>query len=180
MKEDKIRPEKRAIVNEIRERLEGAGYLLLTDARGLNVELTASLRATLDPIDAQVQTVKNTFLGVAAKDLGWEGVSTLLEGPTTMIVGPGDVSEAAKKLKAFRQANQRPVAKGGWLDGQLLTADDVAQIASIPPREIMLGQFVGTVAAPMSQLVGVLNQKMASIVYALKAVADKKAASTGE
>ena len=140
----------------------------------------ASSGATLDESDAQMKTARNALIGVAAKELGWDGLSTVLEGPSTLVTGSGDVSETAKKLKGFRVANRMPALKGGWLDGQLLTASDVAAIASIPPREIMLGRMVCTVAAPMTQLVGVMNQKVLSLLYALKAVAEKKAGSTGE
>jgi large subunit ribosomal protein L10 len=97
-----------------------------------------------------------------------------LTGPSAMVYGKGDVVAAAKVLKDFIKENEKPVIKIGALQGQLLSRTDVESLAALPSREILLGQAVGTIAAPMSQLVGVLQQKVASVVYVLQAYTDKK------
>jgi large subunit ribosomal protein L10 len=88
------------------------------------------------------------------------------------------VTQVAKVLRAFAKAatNKLPVVKGGYLSGQTLVAAQVESLADIPPREVLLGRMVGTIAAPMTRLVGAMNQKICSLLYVLKAVADKKAA----
>jgi len=171
-----MRPEKKAIIEELQQTLSESDYVLLADCGGMDVDAMYQLRTRMSETASSVQVVKNSFLGHAAKSAGMDGMQTLLEGPTAMITGGGDVAAVAKALKAFIKERDKPAIKGGYTDDAVLSADDVITIASIPPREILLGQFVGTVAAPMSQLVGVMNQKIASLVYVLQAVADKKAA----
>jgi large subunit ribosomal protein L10 len=109
------------------------------------------------------------------KDLGMELPEDLLKGPTAVVFGADDVAETAKALKAFAAANDKmPVVKGGWMDGRALNAADVEILATLPSKKVMQGMLVGTIAAPMSNLVGVMSQKLASLVYVLNAVKEKK------
>jgi large subunit ribosomal protein L10 len=169
-----MRPEKKAIVEEVRRKLEAASYVFLVDYRGLTVEQFAQLRSRLHDTGATVQVIKNSLFGRAATDMGTEDVLSLLDGPLAMVVGDGDVTETAKALKRFVDENELPLLKGGMLGDRLLSSDDLKQMAAIPPREVMLARAVGTLAAPMSQLVGVLNQKLLTLLYVLKAIQDKK------
>lgn len=171
------RPEKKAIHTEVRTRMEGSGYVLLTDCRGMKVAGMTELRSKLRSTKSRLLVVPNSFLSLASRDLGWSGVEQFLNGPTAMITGTGDVSAVAKVLQEFAKTTNMPAVKGGWFARQALSASDVEAIASIPPREVLLGQVVGTIAAPMSRLVGVLQQKVASVLYVLKAVEEKKAKS---
>ena len=114
------------------------------------------------------------MLGKAAASLGWEDLSALLTGPTAVVTGKGDPSELAKALVAFVKAHEKAAVKGGCLDGRVLQAADVDALSTLPSREVMLSMLVGTVAAPMTQLVGVFNQKLLSLLYVLKAVEAKK------
>lgn len=169
-----MRPEKIAIMREISERLQEADSLFLLGYSGLTVEEMYKLRQALHPLGARALVAKNTMLGKAARDLGWEDLSALLTGPTAMVSGKGDPSELAKVLTGFVKAHNKAAVKGGCLDGRVLQAADVHALATLPPRDVMLGIFVGTVAAPMSQLVGVFSQKLLSLLYVLKAVETKK------
>ena len=94
-----------------------------------------------------------------------------------LVFGAGDVAGAAKVLREFTKANKVPVVKLGHLDGVVLSAANVETLATLPSKKVMQGMLVGTIAAPMSNLVGVMSQKLASLVYVLKAVADKKNAA---
>jgi large subunit ribosomal protein L10 len=92
-----------------------------------------------------------------------------------MVVGAGDAVEAAKALVDFiKSNNQIPVLKMGALGARALTADDIKTLAALPGRPVLLAQFLGTLAAPMSDLVGVLEQKLTSVVYVLKAAQEKR------
>jgi len=169
-----MRAEKESIIQEIRESVTGAEFVFLADYRGLTVEQMADLRALLRPLQTSVHVVKNSFLNCAVKDLGWDGAAADLDGPTVMIRGSGDATVAAKVLSKFIASNSLPVVKGGMFGTERLMAADVESMARIPSRGVMLGIFVGTVAAPMTRLVGVMNQKISSLLYVLKAVEDKK------
>ena len=169
-----MRAEKEAIVSEIQSSVDGAEYVFLTDYRGLSVEKMAALRDELRRAGACVMVVRNAFLGRAMDVLGWGGMESFLEGPTAIISGKGDLSEAAKILKTFGRANNLPPAKGGRLGEKVLSAEDVGMIAALPSRGVLLSVFVGTVCAPMTQLAMVLQQKVLSLLYALKAIEKKK------
>jgi large subunit ribosomal protein L10 len=169
-----MRLEKKAIVDEIKGQLSGAGYVILADCRGMTVEQMKDLRAQLKGASAVLKVVPNALFGIAAKSAGWDGMEAFLQGPTAMVAGAGDVTKTAKLLRTYIKVANLPVLKGGRMGTRILQPGDVDAMALLPPREILLGQAVGTIAAPMTRFVGAMNQKLASLIYALKAVADKK------
>jgi large subunit ribosomal protein L10 len=169
-----MRPEKNAIINEVREKVEASGYLMLTDYKGLNVDVIGALRDELRKQDSEVHVVKNTFLGKALEAAGMSGLEAVLQGPTAMVTGNGDVAQVAQLLSKFAKDHEKEI-KGGCLEGGILSAEDIKALAALPSRDVLLGSVVGTIAAPMTQLVGVFNQKVSSLLYVLKAVENKKA-----
>lgn len=169
-----MRPEKQSIIEELRGKVDDSVFVIVADFKGLTVGKTEVLRQRLAKADARIQVVKNRILGHIAKDSGLGAMRDHLAGPSAMVYGKGDVTQAAKILKEFIKENERPVIKVGALEGAVLTAADVEQLASLPARETLLGMMVGTIAAPMSQLVGVFQQKVSSLLYVLQAAADKK------
>ena len=171
-----MRPEKKAITDEIRDLLAGAEHVILINYQGLSVDLLRRLRGELGPSGVRVQVVRNAYLARAAESAGRRDAARFLDGPTAVLAGSGDMTESARKLAGFRKDRGLPVLKGGWLGGQVLTASEIDEMARIPPRDVLLGRLVGTLAAPMTQLAGVLRQKAASLVYVLKAIEEKKKA----
>jgi large subunit ribosomal protein L10 len=169
-----MRPEKISIVGDIRETIDSAEYVLFADYGGMTMEQFHDLRGRLRKNDARVKVVKNAFMRVVAEEKKW--ALGELQGSTAMVAGQGDVSAVAKLLKDFAKETNKGEVKSGVMGEAILSADDVKAIAELPPREVLLAILLGTMAAPMSQLVGVMNQKLASIVYVLKAAADKKSA----
>lgn len=169
-----MRPEKEAIIEELQTQMDGSSYVFLADCKGMNMEGMSELREKLSETSSSLMVVKNSYLGKASANIGRDNMSTMLEGPTAMITGRGDVSDVAKALKGFVKTNKALEIKGGWFADQALSVDDVKDIASIPPREVLYAQVVGTLAAPMSQVVGVMNQKLCSLLYLFQAAADKK------
>ncbi len=169
------RPEKIAMREELRSRVETSGYVFFADCRGMTVDGMTDLRKRLRGSHSRLMIVRNALLSLASRDLGWNDVDRLLEGPTAMITGTGDVAQVAKLLRDFAKTSKQTQIKGGRFAAQTLSAEDVQELADTPPREVLYARLAGTLAAPMTQLVGVLQQKNASLVYVLKAVADKKA-----
>ncbi len=173
-----MRPEKEAIVREIKEQLEGSSFTILTNFSTMNTVKTAALRAALQESEAQYHVVPNRLFNVVTKELNYEGLEAGLKGPTAIVFGSGDVAAAAKALSEFIKGNAKvPVIKLGYMDGTVLSAEQINVLATLPPLKVMQGVFVGTLAAPMSNLVGVMSQKLASLVYVLQAAADKKNAA---
>lgn len=169
-----MRPEKQSIADDLRAALKNSSYCILADYAGLPVTKTEELRKRLHQTSARMLIVRNRVLALVAKEQGLEGLVPSLSGPTALIVGTGDVVSASKALKTFIKENEKPVIKSGAFEGSVLTADQVSELASLPGREHLYGMLVGTLAAPLTQLVGVLQQKVASLVYVLSAVKEKK------
>lgn len=169
-----MRPEKNTMVEEVRQKVEGKVFVILADYQGLSVQQSSDLRARLRGADAQYTVVKNRLLNRVVQDSDLASLGDGLKGPTAVVSGDGDVVETAKILKAFIKETKKPVIKLGSFSGAILSADDIEKLASMPPRAELLARAVGTIAAPMTQLVGVMNQKVSSLLYVLQAVKDKK------
>ncbi|MCL1856474.1 MAG: 50S ribosomal protein L10 [Kiritimatiellaeota bacterium] len=172
-KTKQMRTEKQAMMREIVATLEASEYVIAITYSGLNAAKLKELRAALKATDAKAKIVKNTMLRKALEGRGWK-VPDTLKGPTAMVTGKGEVTAVAKALANFVKANEKTAIKGGALSGNLLSTADVDALSKVPPREIMLGMFLGTLAAPMSGLVGVMSGKLRSLLYVLKAVEEKK------
>ena len=165
-----VRPEKQSMAAELNERVSGALYMILADYTGMDMPQTTELKNNLRDREAQFSVVNNRMLKRA---LDGEGAD-LLKGQTAMIYGTGDVVEVAKVIKKFTAENQKPVIKGGYLEGKAISGTEVVELARLPAKEVLQAMLLGTLQAPCTQLAGVLNQKVASLVYVLDAVKAKK------
>ena len=165
-----IRPEKKSIAAELDQRVSGALYMILADYTGMDMPQTTELKQNLRDQDASFNVVNNRMLNRALET----DASDLLKGQTAMIYGSGDVVEVAKVIKKFTAANQKPEIKGGFLEGKAISAADVIDLAKLPSKDVLRAMLLGTLQAPCSQLVGVMHQKVSSLVYVLDAVKSKK------
>jgi len=166
-----IRPEKKSIMAEMKERVVGALYMIWADYHGLDMAKTNELKKNLREKNASYNVVKNRLMRRA---LDMDLPDELFTGPTAMISGDGDIVEVAKVISTFFKENQKPVVKGGILEGKVISAEEVVQLASLPSKPVLQAQLLGTLSAPCSRLVGVMNQKLASLLYVLNAVIEKK------
>ncbi len=133
---------------------------MLTDYRGLTVKELQDLRRSLGE-DANYAVVKNTLAKIAANKVGISGFDDLLIGPTAIAFINGDVVEAAKGLRDFAKANPALIIKGGVLDGNILDAKEIAKLADLESREVLLGKLAGAMLASLSQAVYLLNAPLA-------------------
>jgi large subunit ribosomal protein L10 len=169
------RPEKATAVAEIAESFSAASGAVLTEYRGLTVKQLQDLRRSLGE-NATYAVVKNTLTKLAAKEAGVEGFDDLLTGPTAIAFINGDVVEAAKGLRDFAKANPALVIKGGVLDGKTLDAKEVAKLADLESREVLMGKLAGAMLASLSQAVYLLNAPLAQaarLAGALQAKAEQ-------
>ena len=167
------RPEKVAVVTEVRERFEAADAALLTEYRGLNVKALADLRRQLRPSGGEYKVYKNTLVRFAARDLGADELESLLVGPTAITFVRGDAAAAAKTLRDYARTNQNLVVKGGLLGGKVLSAGEVQALADLPSREVLLAQVAGAFQAPLVKLAGLLQALPRNFAYGLKALIDQ-------
>jgi large subunit ribosomal protein L10 len=167
------RPDKAAAVAEVVDTFNASNGAVLTEYRGLSVAELQTLRRTLGE-NADYAVVKNTLALIAAREAGIEGLDDLLTGPTAIAFIKGDVVEAAKGLRDFAKANPALVIKGGVLDGNLLDAAEVAKLADLESREVLLAKVAGALTATMAQALYAFNalpSKTAQLAAALEAKA---------
>jgi large subunit ribosomal protein L10 len=167
------RPEKVAVVEEVRAKLEAADAAVLTEYRGLNVSATSELRRALRAAGGEFKIYKNTLARFAARDLGLE-LDDLLTGPTAIAFVQGDPVNVAKALRDFAKTNPTLVVKGGVLGTKPLTADEAKALAEVEPREVLLAKLAGAIAAPMVQFAGLLEALPRNFAYGLKALIDQQ------
>ena len=180
---DNPRPEKVAIVEEVKGRLEAAEAVMVTEYRGLSVDAMSQLRINLRPAGGSYKVYKNTLVRRAAEGLN-EEFSELLVGPTALAFTEttpdgeaGDVVTVAKALKDFANDNPNLIVKGGLFEGQFIDADGLKQLADIEPRDVLLSKLAGMIAAPMTQMAGLLQALPRDMAYGLKALVDQGGAA---
>jgi large subunit ribosomal protein L10 len=174
---EKPRPEKVAVVDEVRDRLSSSSASLLTEYRGLKVADLARLRRSLREAGGDYKIYKNTLARRAAADLGLTELGPLLEWPTAIAFVEGDAVLVAKSLRDFSRTNPALTVKGGLLGQRVLTAADAGALADLAPREVLLAQLAGALAAPLQQMAGLLSAVPRSFAYGLSALIDQR--STG-
>lgn len=171
------RPEKVAVVEEVRDRLSNSQAALLTEYRGINVADMSNLRRALRAAGGEYKIYKNTLVRRAAHDLGLD-LDELLTGTTAIAFAPndgtGDPVTVAKVLRDFAKTNQNLVVKGGVLGEKLLSADDAKALADVAPRDELLSRFAGGLQAPMASMAGLLQAPMREFASLLKALIDDK------
>ena len=143
------RPDKAAGVAELVESFQESAGAVLTEYRGLTVKQLQDLRRALGE-NANYAVVKNTLTKIAATEAGVEGFDDLLTGPTAIAFINGDVVEAAKGLRDFAKANPALLIKGGYLDGKSVDAAEIAKIADLESREVLLAKLAGAMKASLS------------------------------
>jgi large subunit ribosomal protein L10 len=171
---DDPRPEKVAVVDEVRSRLADAGAAILTEYRGLTVAEMAQLRRALSAVGGEYKVYKNTLVKMAVSGGVHEPLQSLLEGPTAIAFVSGEVTAVAKALRDFARGNPVLVVKGGMVGDGVLSAPDLAALADLPPREILLAQVAGAFAAPLRQLAGLMQALPRNLAFGLKALIDSR------
>jgi large subunit ribosomal protein L10 len=156
------RPDKAADVAELVESFQESAGAVLTEYRGLSVKQLQALRRALGD-NASYSVVKNTLTQIAATQAGVQAFDGLLTGPTAIAFINGDVVVAAKGLRDFARANPALVIKGGVLEGKSLDASEIARLADLESREVLLARMAGGMLASLSQAVYLFNAPLAQV-----------------
>ncbi|MCQ2362497.1 MAG: 50S ribosomal protein L10 [Acidaminococcaceae bacterium] len=169
-----VRPEKAAKVAEIKELLESSKAVILVDFKGLTVAEDTALRAKMREAGVKYTVAKNTFIGIAAKEAGIEGMDVALAQNTAIACAPEDPVAVAKIVSEFVKSTNKLKVKLAVLDGAVVDAKAVSALANLPPKEVLLGKMLGSMQAPVTGFVRVLNGTLSKVVYALEAVRKQK------
>jgi len=154
-----LRTDKERIVVELTEELRAAETLIVADYRGLTNKQLEALRDQLLEHGARFRIVKNTLTRRAAERAGAEALLLMLEGPTAIafIESAGDPAAVAKALAATAKETNVLELRGGILEGKTLSGAEVAELATLPPVDVLRGQLVGAIVAPLTQLLGLVS-----------------------
>ncbi|RHA08742.1 50S ribosomal protein L10 [Megasphaera sp. AM44-1BH] len=172
-----VSPAKAAVVEEMKEKLQSAQGAVFVGFSGLSVADVTKLRRKFREGGVEYKVVKNTLTRIAADELGFNDLDAVLEGPTAIAYSAEDTVAPAKILKDFIKETKTEAltVKAGIADGQVIDAAAVEALASLPSREELLAKLVGSMQAPISGLVNVLQGNIRNMVYVLDAVRAKKA-----
>jgi large subunit ribosomal protein L10 len=170
------RDQKESVVAEVATQIQESEAVFAVDYRGISVPQAAELRVKLNDAGARFRVVKNTLTLLAADKAGADPLKEVLDGPTAftfVATEGGDVALAAKALAQFRRETELLEFKGGVMNGEALTADQIGEIARLPAKDVLYGQLVGMVASPITGLVRGLNALIAGLAIQLKQIADQ-------
>ncbi|RJE48114.1 MULTISPECIES: 50S ribosomal protein L10 [unclassified Dehalobacter] len=167
--------EKQKVVEDIKQKFEGASGVILADYRGLTVSQVTNLRVELRQAGIEYRVLKNTMVRRAADEIGITGLDEFLEGPTALAFSTDPVAPA-KILSEFSKKNKSLTIKAGVLDGKVIDADKVKDLANLPSREVLLSQVLAGMQGPLQGMVNVLQGPIRKFGYALEEVRKLKEA----
>ncbi len=168
------RPEKVAVVEDVREHLDNSGAAILTEYRGLKVGDLATLRRQLRTAGAEYKIFKNTLVRRATAGTDRAALDPYLNGPTAIAFVRDDVGAVAKVLREFSRAHPELVVKGGLLGTKVVDAQGAGALADLPTRDVLLAQLAGAIAAPMRQFASLLQAVPRGFAYGLAALIEKR------
>ncbi|HOB12308.1 MAG TPA: 50S ribosomal protein L10 [Syntrophomonadaceae bacterium] len=168
---------KKKVVAELQQKLENAALVVFTDYRGLTVDEMTALRNKLRSPGVEYQVIKNTMMEFALKNTGHEDVIEHISGPNAVIFSSEDPVGPAKNVYEFIKEYKKLEVKVGILEGQLVGAEKIKALADLPSKEVLVAQVLGTLQAPITNLVYVLNANLTGLVRALDQIREQKQAS---
>ncbi len=152
----KVLEEKKGVVADLAEKMRGAAAGVIVDYRGLTVEEDTKLRNKLREAGVYYKVVKNTLTRFAANEIGYTELDPVLNGPTAIALSDDPVAPA-KVLADFAKENPNLEIKAGFLDGNVISLEEISRLASTPSREVLLAKILGSLNAPISQLARTLQ-----------------------
>ena len=167
-------PAKESQVEEIKDRLSRCTIAVATGYQGMSAANMTDLRARLREQEIEYRVVKNTLTLRAASELGKDGVGDVLQGPTALAFGYGDVVAVAKGINGYITTTRMPlVIHGAVMGGGILTAAQVMNLASLPPRDELIARLLGQMQAPITGLVNVLSAPLRGLAMVLQRIVER-------
>ena len=176
MGENKREPkqEKIDVVDSFTQKVQASKSAVVTGYSGLTVEEVTQLRAQLFHAKVEYHVVKNNLARLALNRANITVLDDLLVGPTAIALAMDDAVAPARVLTKFAKDHEKLSVKGGWLEGRLVTIQDLKALANLPSREVLIAKALGSMKAPVTGIVRVLAGPVNKLVYALSAVAEAK------
>lgn len=173
---NKQQQKKQQIIDSIKEKVQKSKSVVLVEFKGLSVIEDTALRNEFRKEDVEYKVLKNTLIKRALNDLNYTQFDESLNGTTSVAFSFKDEVAAAKIIQEnTKKFNNKISAKCGLVNGMFINADKVKDLATLPSKEVLISKIMGSLNAPVSGLAGVLSATLRSLVYAIKAVEEKKA-----
>ncbi len=172
----KILEQKKAAVADLTEKMKGATAGVIVDYRGLTVEEDTKLRVKLREAGVYYKVVKNTLTRFAANEIGFTELDEVLNGPTALALSDDPIAPA-KVLSDFAKENPNLEIKAGFLDGNVISIDEIKRLAATPSRDTLIAKIMGSLNAPISNLVRTLQALVDGGVEPAEAAAGKAASA---
>jgi len=169
---------KRETVAALKEQLSASTTLIVSEYRGLKVTEIAEIRRSLRKQDVSYRVVKNRLMRIAATESGNDALASMLEGPTAIAFGTGDEAVVAKAVLDATRAYKIVQVKGAILGSRAIDADGVNRLATLPPRDVLLAQIAGAIAAPLATLAGLFDAPLRDVAGGIGALADQRASGS--
>jgi len=177
---NRTKEQKQQTVTALAAQVAGSPTIYVTDFTGLNVARITDLRRRLRAVGVEYVVVKNTLARRALSEEQLKGFESFLAGPTALVLAGSDPIAAAKVLTDFAKETEKLAIKAGLVDGKAVTQAQVKHLAGLPSKTQLLAQLGGALQAPVAGFLGVLNGLLYSMVGALEALRDKRAADTAD
>lgn len=163
-----LREKKTQIIDQLAESLSRSTIVIATNYQGFTAQQMAELRHILADATTDYQVIKNTLARFAAQRAGMEKVMSIIEGPTALAFGYGDVAKLAKILDRYAKSTGLNLQiKGGLMGERVLSADEVMALATLPPKEVLIAQLIARLQSPISNLHGILSSPLQGLLSIL-------------
>jgi large subunit ribosomal protein L10 len=169
--------DKTAVVAQLEDSLNRASIAVVSEYKGIKAGESDDLRRRLRAAQGEFRVAKNTLVRLAIKNTKFAALETNLGGAVGLLLSYADPVEMAKAINSLRDLGERFKVRGGVLEGKPLTAADIAALAALPPREILLAQLLGLLQAPATRFARLLNEPASALARLLDAVGKKRSES---
>lgn len=179
MPSEKVLAQKKQVVSELAEKFKNSVSGVIIDYKGITVEQDTKLRRKFREAGVDYAVIKNTLMRFAVKDAGLEELTSILEGTSALAISADDPVAPAKVFKEFLKEDDKLELsfKGGFVDGKVLSVDEINALADLPPKEVLIAKVLGGLNSPIAGLANVLNGNIRGLAVALNAVVEKKQAA---
>ena len=158
MANEKIIEKKQEEVQKLAEKIKNAKFVLLADYRGINVHDVTELRTALRNVESEYRVIKNNIIKRALHEVGIEELDSCLVGPTAIVIDNADYSAPAKAIYKYSKDNEFYKIKGGILEGKVISAEEIIELAKLPSREELLAKLAGGLLGTITKLAVGLDQ----------------------
>ena len=166
---------KKATVSELKEVISASNATIVTDYRGLSVSEISAVRRALREQGITYRVVKNRLARIAAEEAGLPELNSLLDGPTALAMGGTDEVALARGFLDAVRPYRTVTVRGALIGGRPMDAASISRLATLPSREVLLGQLAGGMAAPLAGMASLLAAPLRNLGYALQQLADQRA-----